>query len=144
MKGSSSLNRSIQPATVVLGTSLAVAGFHHGILEALQGNEPTPGVLVNSIGPDHLRWEHRTDPAFTVLPTFLVTGLASMTVSVLFVLWLFTGLRRARGPVVLLALFVLLTLVGGGIGCIPLASFACLNVAYLAATARDAARPSAA
>jgi hypothetical protein len=42
-----------------------------------------------------------------------------MIVSVAIVAWSFSGLRRSHGPNVLLALFVLLTLVGGGAGHIP-------------------------
>lgn len=116
MKDAFPLNRSIWLTTAVLGTALAVAGFHHGFFEALQGNAPTPGAFINSIGPDRVRWEHGTDPAFTVIPNFLLTGLASMAVSIAIAVWSFTGLRRPHGPTVLLTLFVLLTLVGGGVG----------------------------
>jgi len=42
-----------------------------------------------------------------------------MTVSVGIVAWCFSGLRRLHGSSVLLALFALLTLVGGGVGHIP-------------------------
>lgn len=116
MRGSLPLNRTIWLTAAVLSTALAVAGFHHGLFEALQGNAPTPGAFINSIGPAHVRWKHGTDPALTVLPTFLATGLASMAVSVVIAVWSFTGLRTANGATVLLALFVVLTLVGGGIG----------------------------
>lgn len=116
MKLDDSLNRTVWLTTAVLGPALAVAGFHHGLFEALQGNAPTPGVFINSIGPGHLRWEYGTDPAFTVIPNFLATGVASMLVSVAIAAWCITGLRHSRGPSVLLALFILLTLVGGGVG----------------------------
>lgn len=119
MHGASSVNRSVWLTTAVLGTTLAVGGFHHGLFEALQGSRPTPGLFIDSIGPDQRRWIHGSDPALTVVPNFLVTGLLSMTVSIVVVAWVWTGLRGARGPAVLLALFVVLTLVGGGIGHIP-------------------------
>lgn len=109
-------NRTLWLTAAVLGAALAVAGFHHGLFEALQGNTSTGGMFINSIGPDHVRWEHGTDPAFTVIPNFLVTGLASMVVSVAIMAWCFTGLRRRHGSSVLLGLFLLLTLVGGGMG----------------------------
>lgn len=112
-------NRSIWLTTAVLGSTLAVAGFHHGFFEALQGNTPTPGMFINSIGPDHVRWEYGTDPAFTVIRNFRMTGLASMVASVAIVAWCLSGLRRRQGSNVLLGLFVLLTLVGGGVGHIP-------------------------
>lgn len=114
-----SINRTIWITTAVMGVTLAVAGFHHGLFEALQGNRPTPGLGIHSIGPEHVRWAYGTDDAITILPNFLVTGVAAMAVSLGIMVWSLFGLTTPRGPLVLLGLFVLLTLVGGGIGHIP-------------------------
>lgn len=115
----SGVNRTIWRTTVVLAVTLAVAGFHHGLFEALQGNHATPGLGIHSIGPDHQRWAYGTDDAITLVPNFLATGVAAMTVSLGIVAWSVLGLESKRGASVLLALFVLLTLVGGGMGHIP-------------------------
>lgn len=113
-------SRSVNPSTLltaaVLGITYAVSGLHHGFFEVLQGNTPTPGIMIASIGPEHVRWEHGTDGAMTLIPNFLATGLASMAVSAAIIAWCLFGLRRRTGPAVFLLLFVLLTLVGGGIG----------------------------
>jgi len=116
---STPINRTIWLTAAVMGVTLAVAGFHHGFFETLQGNRPTPRIGIQSIGPDHVRWEYGTDDAITIIPNFLLTGIAAMGVSLAIVLWSLLGLRTNRGPLVLLALFVLLTLVGGGMGHIP-------------------------
>ncbi len=116
MNAPAPFNRSVWATTSALACTLAVAGFHHGLFEALQGNRRTPGALIDSIGPEHIRWIHGTDPAFTIVPNFLITGLLAMGVSVAIVVWCFTGLRRRHGAATLLTLFILLTLVGGGIG----------------------------
>ena len=113
------VNRTIRITAAVAGTTLAIAGLHHGFFEVLQGNQPTPGFGIHSIGADHVRWAYGTDDAITVIPNFLATGLAAMTVSVGVIAWSIFGLHRSRGPSVFLALFVLLTLVGGGMGHIP-------------------------
>lgn len=110
------LNRATWGTTVILGITLAVAGLHHGFFELLQGNRPTPGPFIASIGPEQVRWEHGTDGAFTLIPNFLATGLAAMAVSLAIVAWCVYGLRGRYGARGFVGLFVLLTLVGGGIG----------------------------
>lgn len=102
--------------TVVLGIAYAIAGFHHGFFEALQGNVPTNGWGILSIGEAQRMWEHGSDAAVTVIHNFLATGIASMTLSVAIVLWCLFALRSRYGRVGLLLLFVALTAVGGGIG----------------------------
>jgi hypothetical protein len=49
-------NRAIWITTLVLGVTLAVAGFHHGLFEVLQGNRPTGGMAIHSIGLEQVRW----------------------------------------------------------------------------------------
>lgn len=119
MNRSDPVNRTIRVTTTVLGITLAIAGFHHGLFEALQGRGPTPGLGIHSIGPEHVRWEYGTDDAITILPDFLLTGVAAMGVSLAIVASSLFGLTRRHGVSVFLGLFVLLTLVGGGIGHIP-------------------------
>jgi len=110
------LNRATHLTTAVFGVTLAIAGLHHGFFETLQGNRPTPGIGIASIGPEQLRWEYGTDDALTLIPNFLVTGIAAILVSLAIIAWSLFFLRHRDGPSVFLALFVLLTLVGGGIG----------------------------
>ena len=137
----SHFNRATSTITAILGITLAVAGMHHGFFEILQGNTPTESLVIRSIGPSHQMWEHGTDEAFTLIPNFLMTGIASVVVSLLIVLgslflvrggrssperlvpgsgflirgWSFRVLRK-RWTTFFLLLFILLTLVGGGIG----------------------------
>ena len=101
---------------MVMGITIAVAGFHHGLFETLQGNRPTEGIGIHSIGPQHVRWEYGTDDAVTIIPNFLATGLAAMTVSLGIMIWCIFGLQWRHGPALFLALFIVLTLVGGGMG----------------------------
>ncbi len=102
--------------TVVLGIVFAVAGFHHGFFETLQGNTPTNGWGIASIGEAQRMWEHGSDAAVTVIHNFLATGIAAMALSVAVVPWCLFGLRTRHGRTGFLLLFVALTAVGGGIG----------------------------
>ena len=110
MSPASPLNRTVWITSVVLGTTLASGGFHHGLFGTLQGNRPTPGFAIQSIGPEHVRWEYGTDDPITLIPNFLLTGVAAMALSLAIVAWSALGLLRRRGPSVFLGLFVLLTL----------------------------------
>lgn len=123
-------NRATRVITTVLGITFAVAGMHHGFFETLQGNTPTKSFMIQSIGPQQVMWEHGTDDAVTIIQNFLLTGIASIVVSFVIVLGsaflvrssVFGirssrfGFQTKRWPTVFLLLFILLTLVGGGIG----------------------------
>ncbi len=102
--------------TSVLGITFAIAGIHHGFFETLQGNKPTESFAIRSIGPEQLMWEHGTDDAVTIIPNFLMTGIAAIAVSLIIIVWSVSFIQRRHGPLVFLLLFVMLTLVGGGIG----------------------------
>jgi ABC-type polysaccharide/polyol phosphate export permease len=93
-----------------------VGGIGHGFFEALQGFTPTDGLVIHAIGEADKMWEYGNEPAFTVIPNFLITGIASMAVGIAIIVWSVGFLHRRNGPTVLLLLFVLLFLVGGGIG----------------------------
>jgi hypothetical protein len=100
---------------------LAFAGFEHGLFEAMQGNRSTGGPGgIRAIGEDMMWWEHGSEDAFTLIPNFLVTGIAAMAVSFfIFFVWPMFFPVNKYGVLVLLLLFILLVLVGGGIGFIP-------------------------
>lgn len=107
-------------ATRVIATTLGVifglSGFNHGFFEFLQGNTPTGGLIIQAIGPAQRFWELGTEEAFTILPNFLVSGILSMLVGLAIVVWSLGFIQTKHGRTVFLGLFVLLFLVGGGIG----------------------------
>lgn len=105
--------------TVILGIALAITGIHHGVFEILQGNTPTNGMLIESIGESHRMWLHGNDPAFTLIPNFLVTGIVTVLVGILIIIWTVFYINRKYGLAGFLILFITLTLTGGGIGFIP-------------------------
>jgi hypothetical protein len=44
-----------------MGVTLALAGFHHGFFKAPQGFKPTPGLIIQAIGPKH-RFQNNKRP----------------------------------------------------------------------------------
>jgi hypothetical protein len=97
-----------------LGVFAGMSGLDHGFFEALQGNVPTPGTVVQSIGPAQRMWVYGTEEAITLVPNFLATGILAMTVAVLMIVWSIGFIDRKRGSTVFALLGALLFLVGGG------------------------------
>lgn len=113
------MSESKKKTTIILGISLAIAGIHHGFFEILQGNNPTNGTFIESIGPEHRMWVHGNDPAMTLIPNFLFTGITAILIGLAIIFWVIFYIDKKYGPSVFLLLFMFLTLSGGGIGYIP-------------------------
>jgi hypothetical protein len=108
-------------ATRVIATTIGVffglfSGVNHGFFEFLQGDKPTGGLYIQAIGEAQRFWPLGGEDAFTLIPNFMITGIASMFVGIMIVIWSIWFLPAKRGASVFLGLFVLLFLVGGGIG----------------------------
>jgi len=87
----------------------------HGLFEILQGNVPTGGLFISAIGDAHKMWPHGNELAFTLIPSFLLTGIAAMIVGLAIIIWSLGFVHKKNGPVVFILLFVLLLMVGGGV-----------------------------
>lgn len=108
-------------ATRVIATTIGVffglfSGVNHGLFEILQGNQPTNGLIINAIGEAQRFWIAGTEPAFTLIPNFMLTGIVSMIVGLAIVVWSIWFLPGKHGRTIFLGLFILSFLVGGGIG----------------------------
>ena len=108
-------------ATRVIATTIGVfcglfSGINHGIFEILQGNTPTNSLVINAIGEAQRFWIEGTEPAFTIMPNFMLTGILSIIVGLALVVWSIRFLPTKYGRSVYLGLFVISFLVGGGIG----------------------------
>jgi hypothetical protein len=97
-----------------LGATVGLAGLEHGIFELLQGNATTNGLVIDAIGPAQKLWLGATEPAFTVIPNFLASGILAMFVGFLVTIWAVAFVQRRNGALILLFLSILLFLIGGG------------------------------
>lgn len=112
------MNRATRINVTTMGVLFGFSGITHGCSETLQGNTPTNGFLINAIaaGSRWTRWTEGGEGAFTVVPNFLLTGILAMLVGLAIIVWSLGFVHKPRGPLVYLLLFVLLFLMGGGIG----------------------------
>lgn len=101
-------------STVVILTYSAIIGFIHGIGEILQAGSKSNSYLINAIevaDPDKI-W-HAGFPAFSIIPDFLITGIITVLISIVIVVFanlLIESNYFKFSPL----LFILLFLFGGG------------------------------
>ena len=109
------MNKATRIIVATLGTIFGISGMSHGFFEILQGNAPTGGLFISAIGEAQKMWPHGNEYAFTLIPNFLMTGIAAMIVGLAILVWSLGFVHKKNGPTVLFLLFVLLLLVGGGV-----------------------------
>src|SRR5271157_949987 len=117
---------AVKKNAVVYGDYAGILGMEHGFLEILQGNAAPRGVRIMAAGGTGLPFPFGHEPAMTVIPNFLATGIAATTVGMAIILWCAAISRRKHRTLVLLLLSVALLLVGGGFGPISLLIAACI------------------
>ncbi len=110
------MNCATRIVVSTLGIGLGISGLNHGFFETLQGNTPTNGLIIQAIGPANRMWVHGTEEAFTLVPNFLLTGILAILVSLAIMVWSVGFVHKKQGPSIFIGLFVLLFLVGGGVG----------------------------
>jgi hypothetical protein len=110
------MNRTTATLFSTLSILAGIMGIEHGIGEVLVGNRPTEGIFILS-WPNSEFFEIMVgEPAMTIVPNYLVTGLLAILLSGTF-LAVSTkfGLDR-KAIVILFALLILMLLTGAGFG----------------------------
>jgi hypothetical protein len=101
----------------LLGVFAGIGGPEHGIFEIMRGSTRPDGIVIASMGPpcDPAQVWHACEPAMTVIPNFLVTGILATIVGIITIVWAAAFVHRRRGGLVLMVLSTALLLVGGGL-----------------------------
>jgi hypothetical protein len=99
-------------AASIIGVFAGVTGASHGPGEILQGNIAPSGIMIES-------WPELTslagEPAMTIVPSFLVTGVLTIIFGLIVIVWAAAFFQRKNGGVVLILLSIMMLLVGGGL-----------------------------
>ncbi|MEJ2208382.1 MAG: hypothetical protein P8129_05020 [Anaerolineae bacterium] len=109
-----------------IGVLVGLFGMEHGVLEILQGNLATTGLMIDAIGPAHEIWPGAMEPALTIVPNFLITGILAVIVGFLTVIWAVAFIDGKYSAWGLLFLCIELLLVGGGSPPLTAGTIACL------------------
>jgi hypothetical protein len=110
------MNRATRAAAAVLGIYAGVLATIHGIFEILQGSGVPTSPMVQAIGPacqPETVW-HACLPALTLLPSFLISGIVTVILGVVILVWSFVFITRKFGSLGLVLLPIGLIPVGGG------------------------------
>jgi len=94
---------------------VGLLGIEHGIGEVLQGNIAPDGIMILSWPGSALFHILAGEPAMTIVPNLLVTGILAIFVSLIFLVWAALFVQRKNGGMVLILLSIVMLLVGGGI-----------------------------
>lgn len=108
--------RAMRIVVGVFGLLAALAAMEHGLGEILQGPVAPDGLVIRS-WPDHAAFGALGgEPAMTVIPNLLVSGVLTMGVAAVVAVWAVAGVQRRHGSWVLIGLSLVLLTVGGGFG----------------------------
>ena len=109
------MNKATRASVSAFGALAGLMGIEHGTGEVLQGNVPPPAVMIYSWPGSELFEILSGEPAMTVVPNLLVTGILAILFSLVF-LWVTLTVPGKHSGLVLLLLSVAMLLAGGGFG----------------------------
>lgn len=118
MKGKNG-STNISAARIVastFGVLAGLGGLTHGVGEMLQGNIAPSGMFIASWTQGPIATHMGGDPAMTIIPNLLITGVLATIVSLATIAWAAAFVERKRGGAVLILLSIAMLLVGGGFG----------------------------
>lgn len=99
-----------------LGVIAGLAGIEHGIGELLQGNTTPGGLVFQSWPTSEVMRSFSGEPAMSVIPNLPASGILSLLVSLIFILWAVMFINRKHGGSIMMLISGVLLLVGGGFG----------------------------
>jgi len=97
------------------GAIMALAGIEHGIGEILQGNVAPSGIMILSWPESPFFRRLGGEPAMTIIPNLLVTGILAFLFSLALLVWATLFVQRENGGLIMILLSFAMLLVGGGI-----------------------------
>lgn len=111
------MRKATKTAATWLGIFAGMAGLEHGYFEILQGNTQPSGLMFPSWGAnicDPEKFWHACEPAMSILPNFLATGILTVLLGLAVIAWSVWFIQKKHGGLGLILLSILLLLFGGG------------------------------
>jgi hypothetical protein len=111
------MRKATRVVASLFGLFAGFGGPEHGYFEILQGNVRPDSLIIAAIGPpcEPEKVWNLCEPAMTVIPSFLVTGILATVIGLITMIWAAAFVQRKNGGIVLILLSIALLLVGGGL-----------------------------
>ena len=109
------MNKATRILVSTFGTYVGLAGIEHGIGEMLQSSAAPIGQMILSWPDAPFFKALGGEPAFTIIPNLLVTGLLACLFSLAYIVWAVLLVKRTGSGVMLILISVPLFLFGAGI-----------------------------
>ena len=109
------MNNATQVTVSTFGVIMGLASIEHGIGEVLQGNIAPSGIMFPSWPGSAFFRSVNGEPAMSIVPNLLVTGILASLVSLIFLVLAIKFVQRKHGGQVMMLLSIIMLLVGGGI-----------------------------
>ena len=110
------MRKATRTVAACFGFIAGIAGLEHGYFEFLQGNARPVNLMFASMGspcvPERI-W-HACEPAMTLLPNYLITGILTVILGLVTMSWSAIYVKRKNGGRILILLSIILLLFGGG------------------------------
>ncbi|HEX6255573.1 MAG TPA: hypothetical protein VFZ70_07140 [Euzebyales bacterium] len=106
----------VRTLAAVCGTLAGVGGLVHGVGEMVQGSASPAGIVFDSWVDGPIARNLGGEPAMTVVPSLLITGVLTVLASSAVIAWSWRALDRPRAGTGLVLLSAAMLLVGGGFG----------------------------
>ena len=109
-------NYSATLMATIFGILSGIGGFIHGIGEIIQGNVAPTGLVINSWTTGPISTNMGGEPAMTIIPNLLITGIMGVIVALIGIIWSIAFVKRKNGGFIMILIFIGMLLVGGGFG----------------------------
>lgn len=110
------MKSALKTTVAVFSVITAVAGIEHGIGEILQGSRAPDSWFIQSWpGVDFFSLMNG-EPAMTVIPNLLATGILAILSTLAFLAWALFFVERRSGGLVLIGLSLIMLIFGAGFG----------------------------
>lgn len=107
---------ALRIVATTFGVLAGLGGIRHGIGEIRQGSVSPDGFIIDSWTEGPFATKMDGEPALTIIPNLLATGILAIIVSTVVIVWAVGFVDRKHGGSVLALLAVGMFLVGGGFG----------------------------
>jgi hypothetical protein len=109
------MRKSTWVMVLTFGALVGLIGIEHGLGEVLQGSSVPAGIVILSWPGSAFFAILGGEPALTVVPNLLLTGVLAILFSLLYLGWSLLFVQRQHGGLILILLAIAMFLAGGGI-----------------------------